>query len=309
MLLCVTPNPAVDHTLSVTSLVLDGVNRASFCRLAAGGKGVNVARAARLLGASVRCAGFLGGTTGDLLDKLAEAEQLSCQWTRIGGSTRICTIILDAAHGHNTVVNEYGPTVNETDWDRFERDVWAASRDATGICLSGSVPPGTPEGRYARLVTRLRDVGTQVWIDISGAALTSVMQLAGVHLKINLDEARALLKRPLASLAASAEAAVALSRGNQRMVVLTLGAEGAILADGDEVWHAQPAAIQRVNAVGSGDSTLAGLCVALDRGETPATALAWGVAAGSANAASFGGASFTRSEFDSMLAAVTIRPL
>lgn len=309
MLLCVTPNPAVDHTLSVPTLMLDGVNRAPFSRLAAGGKGVNVARAARTLGETVMCAGFLGGPSGDLLETLATAELLPGRWTRIADATRLCTIVLDPAQGHNTVINEHGPTVTDGDWDRLDFDVWSASRGAAAVCLSGSVPPGTPEGRYARLVARLRDSGQPVWVDISGPALASVAALNGVHLKVNQEEAGLLLGRPLVGQEATLEAAVALSRGKSRLVVLTSGAEGAVLASGEKAWHSRSAPIERKNAVGSGDSTLAGLCVALLRGEELSTALAWGVAAGSANAANLGGASFTREEFDAMLAGVSVHAI
>lgn len=44
MILCLTPNPAIDRTLLLPSLKLGNINRAEKIIVAAGGKGLNVAR-------------------------------------------------------------------------------------------------------------------------------------------------------------------------------------------------------------------------------------------------------------------------
>src|SRR5690606_6653334 len=62
--LCITPNPALDRTLTVRGFTLGGVSRTGDVLLAAGGKGLNVARAARTLGAEAVCLGILAGHTG-----------------------------------------------------------------------------------------------------------------------------------------------------------------------------------------------------------------------------------------------------
>ncbi len=309
MILFVTPNPAVDRTLVVPQIQLDAVNRALSNRTAAGGKGVNAARAARTLGEDALCAGLVGGAQGALFAELARREGLAAHWTPIGGETRACTIVIDPAAGHNTVINEQGPLITVADWSHFHSDVLRAMVSAAVVCLCGSTPPGTSPNAYPALVAALRDTGLPVWVDVSGAPLAAVQPLTGVHLKINLDEAAALLHRPLTSEEDAISAASALSSAGQRTVVITLGANGAILASQRGRWHAAPPVIQRVNAVGSGDSLLAGLVTALVRGEDESTALAWGTAAGAANAAHMGGGSFTRSQFEAALAGVAIRPI
>ncbi|HYO88630.1 MAG TPA: 1-phosphofructokinase family hexose kinase [Candidatus Limnocylindrales bacterium] len=306
MILCVTPNPAVDRTLVVPHLQLDGVNRAVECRTAAGGKGVNVARAAQTLGETVLCMGFVGGVQGALFEELAHRDGLYARWTRIGGETRACTILLDPEAGHNTVINEQGPPTTEADWLRFRDDTRAAASGAAAACICGSAPPGSPISGYAALVASLHAVGLPVWVDVSGAPLAAVRLLAGVHLKINRDEASALLHQPLERLEDVLAAADALRREGQRSVIITRAAGGAVLASDRGRWHARPPAIKRNNAVGSGDSFLAGLLAALVRGEDEATALAWGTAAGAANAAAAGGAAFSRSQFDTALEGVTV---
>jgi fructose-1-phosphate kinase PfkB-like protein len=87
-------------------------------------------------------------------------------------------------------------------------------------------------------------------------------------------------------------------------VVLTLGAEGAVLAAAEGCWHAAFAPLETASAVGSGDSFLAGLVAALTAGRDLPEALRWGVAAGAANALAEGGARFSREQFDSVLTGI-----
>ena len=306
MLLCITPNPAIDRTLTVDNLQIDAVNRARDCRVAAGGKGINVARAARTLGETVCCAGFAGGDHGALLGALLEREGLPTTLTPIAGETRACTILIDPATGHNTVVNEPGPTVTAEEWDDLLTDCAGLAAHTDGFAVSGSTPPGTPPSRYRTLLERLRSTGRPVWVDVAGPTLTIAAQVPGLSLKVNRDEAAALAGHPLSTIDTVVAAARTQLTARAAACVITLGREGAIYASPAGVWHARPPAIQPVNAVASGDSFLAGLMAAQRRGLPDDVALAWGTAAGAANAAHGGGASFTRTQFDALLSAVVI---
>lgn len=309
MLLCVTPNPAIDRTAVVADLQLDGVNRAISVHVAAGGKGVNVARAARTLGEPVVCAGFLGGDHGSLFTALAANEGLPGHWTRISGETRSCMILLDPAHGHNTVINEPGPVVADSDWERLNQTLADLAARASVVCLSGSAPPGSPLPRYAELLTRLKSRDRPLWVDVAGQPLLLARDSGGVCLKVNRDEAGVLIGSRLTSAEDAANCARTLVGGGAPTCVITLGEEGAILASGAGCWQATVPPIQHINAVGSGDSFLAGAATAQSRGEPDAVRLAWGVAAGAANAASSGGGGFTRAAFDALLARVTVRAI
>src|SRR5512132_4226494 len=113
MILCVTPNVAIDRTLSVSGFAAGGVWRAQAVRAAAGGKGLNVARALLGLGQSMCCAGPLGGRTGRQVAALADAEGLPARWTWIGGETRTSVIVVGDG-GETTVINEPGPCFRST---------------------------------------------------------------------------------------------------------------------------------------------------------------------------------------------------
>src|SRR5678815_4464903 len=94
MILCITPNPAIDRTLLVPNLTLGNVQRAQQTIVAAGGKGLNVARAIRTLGGEAVAMGFAGGHAGRLLGDLAQAEGLDSSWTWTNSETRTCTILI-----------------------------------------------------------------------------------------------------------------------------------------------------------------------------------------------------------------------
>jgi 1-phosphofructokinase family hexose kinase len=304
--LCVTPNPAIDRTLTVPQLRADEVNRAQFARSAAGGKGVNVARAMLGLGQPVLCAGTVGGLQGALFAELARREGLAARWTAIAGETRVCTILIDPAHKHNTVVNEQGPAISEAEWRRFHGDVVDAAIEASAVCLCGSAPPGTSPDSYKALLEALAAGGQPVWVDTSGELLAAAASAPGVHLKVNLVEAAGLVGVALSTVEDAFRAAADLRLNNNRTVVITLGAQGAILASARGRWQARPPVIKAINAVGSGDSFLAGLVTAFEQGLDEPAALAWGVAAGAANAAGSGGGSFSRAAFIQALAGVEV---
>ncbi len=306
---CVTPNPALDRTLAVPDLRPGAVMRATSARVAAGGKGVNVARALSALGAAARCMGPLGGASGRILADLAASDGLHAAWTWCEVETRSCLILVDSAKRQVTVINEAGPLLLVGDWRRVRTDVLEQAAGARTVCLSGSLPPGVPSEGLADLCRSLVDSGHSPWVDSSGPPLAGVLSVGGVRLKINREEAEELLGLPLNSVAACGTAARQLLRRGMSTVVLTLGAEGAVLAAAEGCWHAASPPVETASAVGSGDSFLAGLVVALNSGRDLPEALRWGVAAGAANAMANGGARFSREQFDSVLARIRCEPI
>jgi 1-phosphofructokinase family hexose kinase len=308
-ILCVTPNPALDRTLEVPNLRPGEIQRASSVRVAAGGKGLNVARGLRALRAEAHAMGPLGGASGKRLAELAEEEGLEASWTWCEIETRTCLILLDTAARQATVVNEPGPAVSATDWGRFTGDVIAAAPAASAICVSGSLSPGVPPQALAELAGSLARTGRTpwVWVDSSGAALDEILShpLSGVSLKINREEAEQTLGTRLGDVGACVAAARRLLARGPAAVVLTLGADGALAATSGGCWHAASPPVESTSAVASGDSFLAGLVAALVSGRELPEALRWGVAAGAANALANGGARFTREAFESILSRVS----
>jgi 1-phosphofructokinase family hexose kinase len=187
MILCVTPNPAIDRTLLVDALHVGEVHRAEKSLMAAGGKGLNVARTIRALGGEPFCMGLAGGHAGNLLAELAEREGLPARWTRMKNETRTCVIVVERGRDA-TVVNELGAEVSAEEYQAFLQDVWAQAEQAQQVCVSGSLSPGFSLDDYAVMLRRLVERKKSVWVDTSGAALKSALDVRGVNIKVNAAE-------------------------------------------------------------------------------------------------------------------------
>ncbi|MBZ0291678.1 MAG: hypothetical protein K8L99_03840, partial [Anaerolineae bacterium] len=230
MILCITPNAAVDRTLVVPGYTAGGVFRPQRALAAAGGKGINVARAVQVLGGEPLCGGFLAGHVGRFIADKLRQEGLQSRWTMLdSGESRTCVIIVDPNTGDNLVVNEAGMQVTGADWQRLAADVLAAAEAVSTICISGSVPPGSPLEALVSLLSKLRQTGKSIWVDMSGAALAAAVTVPGIHLKINDEEAAALLDTPVTTPAEAAQAGAMLQTRIGNLVVLTMGAAGAVM--------------------------------------------------------------------------------
>lgn len=282
MILTLTPNPSVDRTISVASLVRGAVQRATDTRMDPGGKGINVSRALACNGAATTAILPVGGGHGRMMvELLADA------------GTPVCTIpIRDAIRanvaivepdGTTTKVNEQGPTLDAAEIEAVLAAV-ATAYDAsvTWVVGCGSLPPGMPDGVYGDLVRRLHDRGGRVAIDTSGSPLTMAIPAGPDLIKPNRVELGELVGRDLDTLGAVVDAARDLIAGGVGQVLVSLGRDGAVLVTPDSVAHASASVARPLSTVGAGDCTLAGYLLASERGDDPATALATAVAFGAA---------------------------
>lgn len=284
-IVCGALNPAIDKRLHLSRLRPGEVHRATRTEATAGGKGLNVARVARALGAPVLAAGFAGGSNGGWLRARLEEAGIGQHWIAIGGETRICLNLIDDSDGSSTEVLEPGPAIAEAEAEAFA-DAWA------GLCapgrwmtLSGSLPRGLGDDYYARLIGMARERGARVALDTSGAALELGVRAGPDTVKPNEDEFRQWTGADPRDERAVRELASRLGGCGVRTLIVSLGREGCVAATPEgELWRAVPPAIQAANAVGSGDSFVAGWTVARSRGLPVPEALRLATAAGAANA-------------------------
>src|SRR5215216_5420820 len=250
MIICITPNPAIDRTIILSSLVLGSVQRAEQSIVVAGGKGLNVARAIRRLDGEALCMGFAGGHAGRLLADLAQNEALNFSWTWIDSETRTCTILV-TQNGDATVINEPGTPVSTSDWKRLQRDVRKHISSVNLVCVSGSLPPGSTNDMQG-LLGMLFDTGDQVWVDTSGTELLEELTVPGLCIKVNGDEISEPLGFEVKDVPSAKRALMMLVERGMTACVITLGAMGALLATKEGRWHAKGPRVRVVSTVGSG---------------------------------------------------------
>ena len=266
-----------------------------------GGKGLNVARAVKILGGKPLAMGLLGGHTGRMVAAMVEEAGYEAAWTRFDGETRTCTIIANR-DGESTVINESG-RISPADWQALAADICrtAARADVNTVCLCGSIPLGAPGNAPIELIRRLKALGARVWVDSSKTALANAMLAKPYAIKVNREEIAAALGIALTTEGDIFGAAGRLIAEGISLVVVSLGAEGALLAAEGMVAKATPPKIQPIDPVASGDCLHAGIVTALADGAGMAEALRCGVAAGTVNALYAGGAQFPYSHYQEIL--------
>lgn len=308
-IICVTPNAALDRTLLVPDFAVGHISRVNRGVVVPGGKGLNMMRAVKILGGHPLSMGLLGGHTGRMVAAMVDEADYKAEWTWFDGETRTCTIIANA-EGLSTVINESGQ-VGSSDWRALADDVCRAaeSHAASAICFCGSLPQGAPAEAPADVVERLKVLGKQVWIDSSGRALSNAIAAVPYAIKVNADELAAAMNVDARRRTELLDAAKALLKTGIQIVVISLGAEGALLLTQDGIVKATPPRIQPVDPIASGDCLHAGIVTALARGESQAQAIRSGVAAGAVNALYAGGAQFTYAHYRQMLSATRVETL
>lgn len=283
MLICLTPNPAIDRVLVVPGFRAAEVCRVSERRDQAGGKGLNVVRAARTLGFPARATGPLAGDTGRAIAALAAAEGLDADWAWLPeGESRVCVLVTDPAAHDTLTINEPGPPLAPRDWALLADHIRAQSRGARALTSSGSLPPGVDPAAFAALLAEV-SASCPVFLDTSGAALAAALDLPLAMVKVNGHELGEALGQPIATPEEAAAAARETCARGPGAVVVTLGRQGAVAADRRSAWWACPPPLAPVSPVGSGDTVMGGVATSLLRGEDLAAALRLGVACGAAN--------------------------
>jgi tagatose 6-phosphate kinase len=259
MILVVGLSPAWQRTLEFDKFVPREVNRARRVTESASGKGVNVARVARSLGAHVRLLAVAGGYRGELLARELPWSRI----VRVEAETRICQTLL--ADGATELVEEAAPLRAE-EVERVVKVFTAELRRASLVVLTGTVPSGCGDGFYARLVRLARERGLHTLVDAQGKLLENAMSARPFLVRVNRRELAAVTQREGAA-----------------WLVVSHGAGGVQVVGADERWRATPPRVEMVNPIGSGDAMLAGIAVALARGESMREAVRLGIACGSAN--------------------------
>ncbi|ELY56377.1 1-phosphofructokinase [Natronococcus jeotgali] len=274
MILTVTLNPAVDHTVGVDSLPESGrVARANDARIDPGGKGINVSKYLVELGTETVATGLVGDFLGEFIrDGLADGR-IESDFVEIDGRTRLNTTVL--TEDAEFKINHAGPTVSERAIDDLLRTVERNEPDT--VVVGGSLPPGLDSDAIDR-ISRAGEWETVV--DVGGDRLAE-LDASYALCKPNREELAAATGQPTRTLEECYDAVAQLRERGYDRVVASLGADGAIMATPDDRFHAAALETDVVDTVGAGDSLLAGVLSALDRGAPDREALRTGMAVAS----------------------------
>ncbi|WP_121822222.1 1-phosphofructokinase [Halostella salina] len=274
MILTVTLNPAVDHTIQIDELPAPGsVARTSDAQFDPGGKGINVSKYLVELGAETLATGPIGDFLGEYIDDSLDDEGIPCDFVQIDGCSRLNTTLL--TDGEEYKINHDGPTVSGDAVDRIVDTI--GTYDPSTVVVAGSRPPGLGPDAVDRIA---RAGPWRTAVDVGGDTLADLTAEYALC-KPNREELAAATGHPVDSLDDCIEAARALRDCGFDRVVASLGADGALVAGESGVLHADALAVDVVDTVGAGDALLSGFVDALERGRSDREALQAGVAVAS----------------------------
>ncbi|MGM7699909.1 1-phosphofructokinase family hexose kinase [Microbacterium sp. A84] len=277
MILTVTPNPALDMTWEIDRIEPGGAHRADTGAVRAGGKGLNVARVAHAEGYAALAITTVGGATGAELRAELDASGMPHLLVPVAAATRRSIAWVDRSLGDTTIVNERGISATREEWAQFVATVFEQAAFASVVVISGSFPPGAPEGLLEALIAAAGD--RPVIVDTSGPLLLAAAD-AGVAVlkpnKVELAEATGL-DDPIGG-------ARELLRRGAGLIMLSLGADGMLAITATGILHARLPETLAGNPTGAGDAAVAAVATLLDSGERDTEtilrrATAWSAAA------------------------------
>jgi ribokinase len=251
----------------------------------AGGKGANQAVAAARAGARVRMIGRIGADPAGarMLEALRSERVDTHAVAALPGVPTGTAYITVTADGENTIVLERGANARLSPGDV------AAERDALAGAAVMLAQLEVPIDTVTAAVCAARDAGVRAVVTLAPAQEVPAELLAGLDpLLVNEHEAAILLGGAGGGggegrdVAADAEECARRLLGlGPRSVVITLGAAGAVVADGSRVWRVPAVAVDTVvDTTGAGDAFAGALASALAGGARLADAVSAGMAAG-----------------------------
>jgi 1-phosphofructokinase/tagatose 6-phosphate kinase len=312
VILTVTLNAAIDRTVEVPNFRQGRRHRAVERRTTAGGKGVNVARAIKLLGKPVIATGLAGGPTGSrLLERLAE-ESILCDFTPIADESRTNLAVIDPTSGEQTEVNERGPEVDPAEVDNFVEKLLYLAQGATICVLAGSVPPGVDSGIYARLIPELSRLGVTTLLDAEGESMRAGLKAGPSVVTPNVGEAEELVGHEFEEAEDAVRALHGLAEIGAGEAIITRpdGCVAAVGPAGSQgIYEVSIDPLEPVATVGSGDAFLAGYAAARYDGAAPRECLAYAVACGAESTQHFGAGTVDPAEVERQMARVEVREI
>lgn len=217
-----------------------------------------------------------------LLEQLVRDAGVPTHPVAVAEPTRESLSVTDIGSGQQFRFVFPGPRLTAPEKHRCLAAVDRTVRGGRYLVASGSLPPGLPVDFYQELADLVGGLGVRLVLDASGSALRHIR--TGVHvLKPSVRELAECVGHPLPGRAEQAAAARQLvTSGVSEIVVLSLGAEGALAVTRDMQEWFDAIHVPVRSGIGAGDAMVAGLTVGLDRGLALADAVRLGIAAASA---------------------------
>lgn len=283
MITTITFNPSIDKHYNLNDIVKGTVTRVKDVKNTAGGKGLNVSRVIKLLGEDVTATGFLGGKFGEYIEERLHKAGIKTKFQKIKGETRSCLAFI-TCDKCQTEILEPGPKIEDREIEKWFRIYNELLNESSIVCASGSLPEGVPLSIYSEIIKMAKQKSVKFLLDTSGDALSCGIRAKPFFIKPNLDELKAFAGSSIHRESDILKIIDKIHEMGVELIVVSLGKKGSIAGYEGKKYRIYIPEVNAVNPVGSGDSMVAGIAVALKRGYKIEDILSFASACGTANA-------------------------
>lgn len=282
MIYTVTLNPSLDYLVEVKDFELGKTNRTSYEKMMPGGKGINVSTVLNNLGMQSVAFGFTGGFVGDEINRRLSQEGIVTDFIFLSG--RDSRINVKLRNLESTEINGMGPELGKEDIEQLFFKL-KELKSGDYLVLAGSIPGQLTGNLYYDIMEYLEEKGVRIVVDAEAKTLRTVLEKRPFLIKPNKDELEQFFTAEISDFEACRSYAERLQLMGAQNVMVSFGKKGAVLLTQEGQWfqHKAPEG-QVVNAVGAGDSMVAGFLYQYERSQCFKEAFLWGLAAGSASA-------------------------
>lgn len=308
MILTLTPNTGIDHTLQLSSFRLNDTIRAADSAWGMGGKASDVSWILGRLGVPTTALGFAAGPNGLRMEQMLRERGAETDFVWVEGETRLNTVLVVSGEGQSTITSStlhVSPKHVKQFTERYQR----ALKNASCVVMGGSLPNGLEPQFYTEAISQAHEHHVPVIFDSSGPSLREGMKSRPDLIKPNQAELSDLLGFPPGSRQEVRQAVEKLCKDFGTNVIVTLGEEGAIAAFQDFSYFIHPVPSPVVSSAGAGDGVLAGMALAYSRKEPLMNGLQHGFALASAILKTLATADFRIEDYKNLLSQINITPL
>jgi len=282
MTLVLNLNPSIDRWYKVDDFKVYGSYRTRDFKVTPGGKGINVARVIKEFHESVTVTGFIGGEGGRFIENELDKMGIDHRFIYVKGETRNVIRIL-GMDGRYTEIEEEESYISIDDVISFYELYKELILKHDIICACGHLGSGLPQDIYRDLIIMAKEYGKKVFLDTSGEALKLGIEALPFFIKPNKYELEEYIGCSIESDREIIQAGKYLSEDGIKIVLVSLGEEGAIAFYDGYIYRIKVPRVETVNPIGAGDSMVGGFISAMMRKYDFEFALRMAAACGTAN--------------------------
>jgi 1-phosphofructokinase len=247
-----------------------------------------VSKVIKSLGNTSRAVGILSGKSGSFIKEYLDSENIQNHFIITQGETRTNIKIIDKINHTNTDINECGPFVSEEDLDKVNKEFCKELNDNSVVVFSGSIPKNVNKNIYRIWIEQAKGKGAKTILDADGELLKQGIEAGPYLIKPNIHELEQFFSQSISTKEEAVRLSKELFKYGIEIIVISLGEQGALFIKNDAAVLVQGIKVQVKSTVGAGDSMVAALAVAIDKGYDFEKSIKLSVACGTANVTTSG---------------------